>query len=140
MRTPSTWLQGTDPAPIAAGELRSSTRRCPACSHASTNACMTGRSASPVKRRIGSGPSDPWYSPPMGSFSMRRKYGRTASHDQRSFPRPTQRSKSLGYARSALEPLTEDEPPTTLPRGTGTPPLSTPHWAPSACTLTPDAL
>ena len=56
---------------------------------------MTGRRLSPVKRRIGTGPPVPCQSPPAASSSARRKYGRTASHDQSSLPRPTQRSKSL---------------------------------------------
>ena len=58
-RTPSTWLTGSDPAPTAPGELRSSTIAWPACAHASRNARMTGRRLSPVKRRIGTGPPVP---------------------------------------------------------------------------------
>ena len=122
-RTPSTWLTGREPTPTAPGALRSSTRAWPRSAHASMKACMTGRRSSPVNRRIGTGPPVPCHSPPTGSSSSRLKYGRTASQDHWSLPRPTQRSKSLGYARIALLPLTEEEPPMTLPRGTGTTPL-----------------
>jgi hypothetical protein len=69
-----------------------------------------------LNRRMGTGPSVPWRSPPIRSASIARKIGSTSSHDQRSLPRPTQRSKSVLGARHAFVTFVEDDPPITFPR------------------------